>query len=290
MASVDEKLLRAAAYDDRDFDHLINTRTEQVRHFLGWAAACEADAPDTSLRLRARPDVDRCRSTLSLFEEPWWATVVYSCFDSPTGTKVAAEAFRRPLPPDEVEAVLRTLRFPRGSVQHHRTQSGLRGAKASLASACAKADAIEDVLVARGMAFEERFERLTDINVHWWGRTTHFDLLVRAGAIAVAGEAYGPGKAYLGGSTGPAAGFEKIFGITITGGLVDVGEAVLRRWTRRWDSVLAQVGADWQGDPYDSGDFENALCIFQEPPHATLPDPAAFTDTVTPRRRRTPGC
>jgi hypothetical protein len=74
------------------------------------------------------------------------------------------------------------------------------------------------------------------------------------------------------------------------GRLSDVGEAVLRRWTRQWTDVALRVGADWEGEPYDSGDFENALCIFQEPPHADFPDPGAFASHPAARHRRKAGC
>lgn len=290
MAVVNETLLRQAVRDDDAWEQLIGARATQLRHFLDWAAACEAGAPETSLRLRTRSDVVRCSSTLDLFDESWWGVVVYSCFDSVVGTQVAARAFREPPPAGVAQAAVEDLQFPRGSVQHHRTQSGLRGAKASLVSACEKADQIEDAVTLLGLSFDDRFRRLGEINVRWWGRTTHFDLLLRAGELAVGGERYGPDKAYLADSRGPAAGFEKIFGVKVTGGLSDVGEAILRRWTSRWTEVARGVGADWDGEPYDSGDFENALCIFQKPPHARLPDPGAFTAHPGPRRRGKAGC
>lgn len=290
MAVVNEALLRQAVRDDDAWEQLIDARAAQLRHFLDWAAACEAGAPETSLRLRTRSDVARCRSTLDLFGESWWGVVVYSCFDSVAGTQVAARAFREPLPAGVAQAAVEDLEFPRGSVQHHRTQSGLRGAKASLVSACEKADQIENALTVPGLSFDDRFRRLGEINVRWWGRTTHFDLLLRAGALAVGKGRYGPDKAYLAGSQGPAAGFDKIFGVKITGELSDVGEAILRRWTSRWTDVARNVGTDWDVEPYDSGDFENALCIFQEPLHTGLPDPGSFAAHPGPRRRGKDGC
>ena len=54
-----------------------------------------------------------------MFDEPWWA-VVYSCFDSTTGTRVAAPHFRTAVSPVDAERPLVGLDFPRGSVQHHR--------------------------------------------------------------------------------------------------------------------------------------------------------------------------
>lgn len=292
MAVVNETLLRRSVRDDDAWGLLVDARATELRHFLDWAAACEAGAPETSLRLRLRlrSDVVRCRSTLNLFDESWWGVVVYSCFDSAAGTRVAAPAFHEPLPAGIAQAAVDDLEFPRGSVRHHRTQSGLRGAKASLVSSCQKADQIEKTLTACGPSFDDRFRRLDEINVRWWGRTTHFDVLLRAGALAVGGECYGPDKAYLAGSQGPAAGFEKIFGVKITSGLSDVGEAILRRWTSRWMDVARNVDVDWDGDPYYSGDLENALCIFQGPPHTGLPNPGAFAAPPELRLRGKAGC
>ena len=290
MAAVNETLLRRAVRDDDAWEQLVDARAPELRRFLEWAAACEAGAPETSLRLATRTDVVRCRAILGLFDEPWWAVVVYSCFDSVTGTRVAARTFFEPLPAAIAKAAIDELEFPRGSVQHHRTQSGLRGAKASIVSACQKADQIEKTLTTRGLSFDDRFRRLEEIDVRWWSRTTHFDLLLRAGALAVGGERYSPDKAYLAGSQGPAAGFERVFGVKVTGGLSVVGEAILRRWSTRWIDVARHVGADWDGEPYDSGDFENALCIFQELPHASLPNPGAFAAHPESRRRRKAGC
>jgi hypothetical protein len=70
MADMTERLLRRAAEGDDAWEELIDARSDQLRHFLEWAAACGADAPDASLRLRWRGDVGRCRSTLDLFDEP----------------------------------------------------------------------------------------------------------------------------------------------------------------------------------------------------------------------------
>lgn len=130
-----------------------------------------------------------------MFDEPWWAVVVYSCFDSTTGIRVAAPHFRTAVSPVDAERPLVGLDFPRGSVQHHRAQSTLTGARRSLVSACDKADDIENVLCESGVAFDERFAALMKFPVSWWGRTTCFDVLLRAGALAVSGETYRPDKA-----------------------------------------------------------------------------------------------
>ncbi len=63
---------------------------------------------------------------------------------------------------------------------------------------------------AAGVAFDERFAALMKFRVSWWGRRTCFDVLLRAGALAVSGETYRPDKAYLRGSQGPSAGFEPV--------------------------------------------------------------------------------
>jgi hypothetical protein len=64
-----------------------------------------------------------------MFDEPWWAVVVYSCFDSTTGIRVAAPHFRTAVSPVDAERPLVGLDFPRGSVHHHRAQSTLTGAR-----------------------------------------------------------------------------------------------------------------------------------------------------------------
>lgn len=282
--------LRDAVHDPAAWADLIDGRADEIRHFLEWAAACEADAPTVSLRLRHRVDVGRCAQTMHLFCEPWWGVVAYSCFDSPRGTRVAAQRFREPLPPGLAQAAMDDLEFPRGSVQHHRTQSGLRGAKRALVSACDKVDELEEAFCSSGMSFDERFNMLARINVSWWGRTTYFDALLRAGALGVGAGSYSPDKAYLRGSQGPAAGFERVFGVTVDASNADLAEEVLTVWTERWEDVAGRVGAEWDGPPYDSGDFENALCIFQEPPHAGLPDPGAFSPRTVPRHRTKGSC
>lgn len=268
-----ESALERALHDDGAWAHLVETRQERLRRFLRWAAACEAGTREMSLRLENRDDIVRCREVVDMFDEPWWAVVVYSCFDSTTGTRVAAPHFRTPMSRVDAERALAGLDFPRGSVQHHRAQSTLTGARRSLASACDKADDIEHVLCQTGVSFDERFAQLMKLDVSWWGRTTCFDVLMRAGALAVSGQTYRPVKAYLRGSQGPSAGFERLWGVRVTASNADLCEELLRRWTQRWDEVAAAVSLGWEGQPYDSADFENALCVFQEPHRAGLPDP-----------------
>lgn len=270
-ANLDKVLEDEGAWFD-----LVRSRREPIAQFLRWAAACEAGTRETSMRLENRDDIVRCRETLPLFEEEWWGVVVYSCFDSTTGTRIAASRFREPPSPTEAERALAELEFPRGAVQHHRAQATLAGARRSLISVCEKADDIRDVVFERGLTFDERFVHLMKVNVSWWGRTTCFDALLRSGALGVTGESYRPEKAYLLGSQGPAAGFARIWGVRVTGANADMCEAVLRRWTETWTDISHAVAAPWDGPPYDSADFENALCVFQEPPRAWLPDPTSF--------------
>jgi hypothetical protein len=75
-----------ALHDDDAWAHLVEARQERLRQFLRWAAACEARTREVSLRLENRDDIVRCRDVVDMFDEPWWAVVVYSCFDSTTGT------------------------------------------------------------------------------------------------------------------------------------------------------------------------------------------------------------
>lgn len=100
-----------------------------------------------------------------------------------------------------------------------------------------------------------------------WGRTTCFDLFLRAGALGIGGLHYEPEYAYLAGSTGPRSGFRKVWGRDINANNAAWGEAVLRAWTEEWPAVVDRAGADWDGDAYTPADFENALCIWQERRH-----------------------
>jgi hypothetical protein len=61
--------------------------------------------------------------------------------------------------------------------------------------------------------FDSRYRRLLGSRLTQWGRTTCFDLLLRAGALGVGGERYLPELAYLASSTGPRKGFAIVFGV-----------------------------------------------------------------------------
>jgi hypothetical protein len=213
--------------------------------------------------MRNRPDIMRARHAVSLFPEEWWGLVVYSCFDSITGAEVAAAAFEEPVLPEHAEAVLGQLVFPKGSVGGHRIQPAVTGAKRALVAACSGASLLNSVLLGEG-SFEERYARIRGARLSQWGRTTTFDLLLRAGALGIGGSFYEPQFAQLDGSTGPKKGFRKIWGVEITTDNAAWGEALLRAWTDEWQRVAAEVGIDWEGEPYTPADFENTLCIWQE--------------------------
>jgi hypothetical protein len=161
---------------------LADERREHVRAFLSWAAWAERS--EWSLRMRNRPDIRRAAEAAARFPEPWWGVVVYSCFDSVRGALTVAPEFQHPLAPEHAEAVLETLDLERGSVGGHRIQPAVKGAKRALVSACARADLFHDVLHS-SEAFEQRYVSLRAARVPQRGRTTSFDLLLRAGALAV---------------------------------------------------------------------------------------------------------
>jgi hypothetical protein len=253
--------LEHALVDEDAFLGLVDSRASELAGFLHWAARCDALEPDSAVRFEHRADLERCRSLPPRFHEPWWGVVVYSCFDSISGTEAVASAFAEPLPPSTAARAISGL-DPK--VQAHRAQVGRQRSKQSLVSACEKAVELEHVLTTPGQTFDERFEQLRQIHVWGWRRTTNFDALVRAGMLKLDGVGYRPNRAYLADSQGPAAGFERIWGIPVTRENSDACEKLLVRWTQEWDVVASRVGVDWRGTPYDSADFENALCIFQE--------------------------
>ena len=98
-----------------------------------------------------------------MFDEPWLAVVVYSCFDSTTGTRVAAPHFRTAVSPVHAERPLVGRDFPRGSAPPFAVHA--HGRASMLVSACDKADDIENVLCESGVAFDERFAVLMKLRV-----------------------------------------------------------------------------------------------------------------------------
>jgi hypothetical protein len=244
-----------------ELTRLVSRRQLQIARFLSWAA--EREVAD-SMRLANRGDIARAHRVMDAFGEPWWAAVVYTCFDSEVGALAAAEAFARPIPPTVATRLLSDLALPVGSVGGHRIQPAHKGAKVALHSACARAADFESILYA-GTGFHDRYVSLRALKAPQWGRTTCYDLLVRAGQLKIGSASiYEPDRAYLADSTGPRKGFELIWGIEVTRSNADECEALLRTWTDRWGWVASEADVSWAGDPYGPGDFENALCIFQE--------------------------
>jgi hypothetical protein len=74
--------LEAVVVDEDAFFGLVDSRASELACFLQWAASCEAREPDSAVRFEHRAEIERCRSLLDRFHEPWWGVVVYSCFDS----------------------------------------------------------------------------------------------------------------------------------------------------------------------------------------------------------------
>lgn len=237
-------------------------RRDAVREYLEWAKA--NDTEQWTFRMSARPDIRRAAESAALFPEGWWGVVVYSCFDSTTGAAAVAADFQQPLPPPEAEAVLEAIDFPRGSVGGHRIQPAFKGAKQALVAACADHELFYDLLHGRD-DFDTRYLHLRAAKLRQWGRTTSFDLLLRAGALGVGGQQYKPDYAYFGGSTGPKSGFARVFGEALdTDDRVAWAESLLRHWAEEWQGVCERVGADWDGPPLEACDQENFLCIYQE--------------------------
>ena len=251
-----------ATMNEGEWRRLVRTRSASLSDFLSWAQRLE-QTPGQSVRLKHRQDLGRVRHVLPLFQDPWWGVVVYSCFDSVRGTEAVADSFREPISGDRAAGVLHELKLPPGSVQHHRTQPGHRGAKIALVSACEHVAEVRYVLHDLD-GFHERFEALRALDLPWWGRTTCYDLLIRTGLMGIGGGTYEPMLVYLADSTGPAKGFRKVWGIQVSKDNAEFCEGVLQMWSSRWNETCSQLGIPWTGRPYSSGDFENALCIYQE--------------------------
>jgi hypothetical protein len=258
------------AVSKADLFALVDEREDAVRSFLLWARDAEQEAIDAgkpwwSLRLETRQDITDAAEAAKHFREPWWGIVVFTAFGSKIGAETVAPAFQRPLPEEAAWQALDHITFPRRSVGHHRIQPGVKGAKKALVAASAHQEFFYEVLHGRERSFESRYWQLREQHLPQWGRTTTFDLLLRAGALGIGGERYAPTIAHLAGSTGPKAGFKKVWGKKITTENAEWGEALLQAWNQNWFEVAKRVGLDWDvGAPFDPGAFENALCIYQE--------------------------
>ena len=217
------------------------------------------------MRWRARSDIEEARQIVPMFDEPWWAVVVYSCFNSKVGTVCATSGFRSPVPLDHLDDAIRLLELPPGAVGMHRIQPGHIGAKRALRSACAKADAIRAIL-HNGTGFHDRYIRLRALNAASWGRTTCYDMLLRSGALGTAeGAMYEPEYAYLDDSTGPSRGFTAIWGTPIDATNALWCEELLSWWSTHWEAISKRVDATSCPQPaYRPADFENALCLYQD--------------------------
>lgn len=247
---------------------LAGKRSAPIRRYLEWArenerSASSDDGVGSSLRMECRSDIRDAAEAAALFSEQWWGVVVFTCFGSNLGAETAAPSFQRPRDPAEAEAELDRIAFPRGSVGHHRIQATLRGAKEALVAACDRQDLFHGVLHSRD-DFDERYRTLREARVRQWGRTTCFDLLLRAGALGVGGQKCLPELAYLDGSTGPRKGFAAVFGVDPDHGSSPWAESVLAAWAENWQAVADRVGAEWDGPPLYPRDQENFLCVYQE--------------------------
>ncbi len=241
-----------------EWRHVFQGRSHEVARFLSWANTYEESG--ASLRWSKRQDIQDAAAASQWFEEQWWGLVVFSCFGRLEGAKFVASLFPRPRP--DATAVLAQLQLPAGSIGHHRVQTGHRGAKQALVAACERWDDFERILV-RGLDFRTRYLDLRALWAPNWGRTTCFDLVLRAGGLGVGGHIYGPDRAYL--ETGPARGFALVTGIEVATADSEWCEGLLHWWSENWNEVAEGAGVDWQaGAAYDSGDFENALCIYLE--------------------------
>jgi len=274
---------------------LVDKRTEAVRHYLLWAR--KNDTEQRSFRMTARPDIKDAAAAAEKFAEPWWGIVVFTCFGSVSGANVTVPYFQHPLPPSEAQATLDAIHFPRRSVGHHRIQPAVTGAKQALVSACANSELFHTLLHS-GDSFDTRYRRLREAHVRQWGRTTSFDLLLRTGTLGIGGQHYKPEYAYLGGSTGPKAGFACVWGVSLNDdATVAWAEALLTAWTEDWEAVADRVSVEWDKPPLEPCDQENFLCIYQEHLRVSRMKPAAarpFSICANPpelrRRSDSAGC
>ena len=261
---------------DEFFMNLVAQLGEAVAQFLGWAAACLAE--DRPLRLRDREDLAEARTMASEFDEPWWGIVVYTCFGAVQGARRVGSLFGVVPPPGGVEDRLARLKsiMVSGDVGRHRIQPGHKGARTALRSACDNAESFRSILCGDEGGFDQRYRGLLGLDIPQWRRTTCFDLMLRTGWLGVPGRRIEPEVAYLRGSQGPRAGFEQVFGITVSASNAAYCEGLLQAWTRNWDDVSRFANVRWDGDGFTPGDFENVLCIYQEPLKPEWPNPAAF--------------
>ena len=210
-----------------DLWELADRQHGPLQDFLRWARESERDQTTSNL-IEHRLDLQRARRILPLFAQSWWGIVVYSCFDSEVCTRAVARLFQRPVSGPAALSLVEDLALPTGGVQAHRTRRGHTGAKRALVAACAQAPEFEQILLEMNR-FHDRYEALRRLGAAEWGRTTCFDLLVRAGVLEIGGNAYGPDRVYLEGSTGPSRGFQLVWCISVEHRNAERCEKLLRQ-------------------------------------------------------------
>lgn len=251
---------------DPELWRLALRRREELRDLLLWALteerAAEEGEPWRSLWLADRPDVEAAGRSAAAFPEMWWGLVVFTAFGSAIGADAVRSAFAHPIEAAEAESKIAGCVFPSGSVGHHRRRRGLEASKRALLSACRQWPLFRDVLECPG-DFDSRYRVLRSARVPEWGRTTCFDLFVRAGRLGLGGMQYEPARVYLADSTGPAKGFERVWGVCIGRANAEWGERVVAGWCTNWFELTRIAGVEWAWEAgYSPGDLENALCVW----------------------------
>lgn len=256
---------------DGEFCRLVESRKQELHHFLNWAAGCELSG--RSLFLKNRGDINDAREAVILYRPwSWWGLIVFSCFGSLDSARRLREVLFQPSTPAEAKDMMESIMYSPGkTVGHHRIRPGLVGAKKAILSACDHKDLFYEVLIKTD-SFDQAYNKLRNANrmrlIPQWGRTTSFDLLIRAGCLSseIGGFYFSPEFAYLAGSSGPKKGFEKVWGIQVGNANASKCENILQIWHSYWLQICEQVFAKWpsQLPPYESGDLENALCIYNE--------------------------
>jgi len=247
------------------WDRMLTERAADICRFLAWAARTEQAGGRRSLRLAHRDDLVALRSVIHLFAQRWWGVCVYSCVDRAEGTRMLARFVPEPVPAELADHLVPPrASWPPGMIGAHRAQAGYRGARTCLLSLCAHYETVREILI-NDLNFEHAVERLRQLHALQVGRTTAFDLALRAGQL-LHDPPVEPTSAHLHGSTGPAAGFRIIWAFNPAGDRqqAERAEAILRLWIANWHDVADLTGIPWPWPPFSPGDFENALCIYQD--------------------------
>ena len=240
---------------------LVDERRGPVRAFIDWAE--HRETKNQSMYLANRADITDARQAAEMYPDRWWGIVVFTCFGTINSTVTILDILAKPVDLDTAKKLLDSVQFTRPKVGHHRIQATLRGAKTALTEACRCNVLIRRILEGPG-SFHDRYQCLRAAKLEQWGRTTCFDLLVRAGALGIGGPKYEPAIAYLAESIGPKEGFRAVWGRDVTAGNAPWCEGLLQAWHHCWTGVAARVGSPWSGRPYAPSDLENSLCIYQE--------------------------